>query len=92
MIEYYLPAFLKLCKLAAAVKLLARIWEVLVRNIGPDLYCLYRASFWWYCLVVVISARVVPQNEARLFRSTSYQIHYSHSSYYSHSSVACMRY
>jgi hypothetical protein len=40
MIECYFHKFLKLCKLAAAVKLLARMWEPLVRNIGPDFYSL----------------------------------------------------
>jgi len=36
MIEYYLPALIKLCNLAAAVKLMANIRDLLVRNMGPD--------------------------------------------------------
>ena len=59
MIEYYLPALLKLCKLAAAVQLLASIWDLLVRNIGPEFYCLYEAYFLSYYLVVVSSARQI---------------------------------
>jgi len=60
MIEYFLPAFLKLCKLAAAVKLLASFWELLVRNIGPDFYSHFGASFLWCCLVAVSSYRQIP--------------------------------
>jgi len=52
MIEYYLPALLKLCRLIAAVRLLASIRDLLVRNIGPDFYCLME-FFWLYCLVAV---------------------------------------
>jgi len=45
MIEYYLPALLKLCRLAEAVRLLASIRDLLVRNIGPDFYSLMEVFF-----------------------------------------------
>ena len=81
MIEYYLPAVLKLCRLAATVRLLASIRDLLVVNIGLDFYCLMEVFF-----VVLLDCnqlcqtdtREVPQNEALLFRSTSNQTHYSH--------------
>jgi hypothetical protein len=80
MIECYLPTFLKLCKLAEAVKLLTYVWQFVVINIGPDFYCLYGGSFFVVLLgrsqLFHTDTRVVPQNEAQLFSSTSYQIHY----------------
>jgi hypothetical protein len=96
MIEHYLPALLKVCKLAAAVKLLASIWELLVRNIGPDILLLFFSFFFMVLLgcsqLCQTNTRLVPQNEVLLFRSTSYGKRYSHPSYYSHSSVYCVSY